>query len=825
MSQDLIPFSRWPNEPIEPDPVAVNDQSMNQRRDGLLDLAIRFGGLVRRNWFLMLVIVSASVGAVAYRVRATQPSYRARAVLQLRDKAGSLAGGLSAANRPIPGTDAILSQIQVLHSRAVADEVVAKEGLRLRVASRELSPSTIAEAQVAPDAPNGPIHLAFAGGTVVAASGRARVQARYGEPLHIGGVVFTVTHAPDVESADLTVVSGDQAADEVLASLRGQPRERTTIVDVSYVAHDRLAAQRITNAAVDAFKALNARNEKQESVRRREFIQQQLDKTEAAVSEAQLQYNQYVARSHVFNAEDEVKTRQATLADIATRKQALESDQRTYLAMLDSLEDPAHSATFRERLSVLLAAPTIAGNPLVASQYAELERFQAARDSATIGPAALAMGSPEVRRLDTLIASRRSLLLKTARPQLGALTARIGALDDLQRQLSDGLASLPSVGAQESALRAGVETYRRQADRLHDAFQTAAIEEAAETGQVDIIDRATPGAPIDTGKVPQFALAGVLGLLLAASMAYALENRKDVVRRREELTSVSPLPNLALVPQFRALASDSAWQRLVGTGTREADRPSAVKRNAKKGAPKGVPLTTPIRSVVTVADSQSPGAEAYRTLRTNLLFSAAVHSLHRVTVSSAIPKEGKSTTAANLAAACAQQGQRVLLIDCDLRGPSMHMLFRRPRSPGLTNVLIGTVVVDDALVATSVANLTLLPAGTSPPNPAELLGSNRMRQLLDDLSQRFDLIIADTPPLLAASDAAIVGRITDGTVIVVRAGHTERSAVQEAIQQLHTVGARVLGTVLNDPDAEVAKYTPYYNQYYYNYHHTPRTRV
>jgi capsular exopolysaccharide synthesis family protein len=182
------------------------------------------------------------------------------------------------------------------------------------------------------------------------------------------------------------------------------------------------------------------------------------------------------------------------------------------------------------------------------------------------------------------------------------------------------------------------------------------------------------------------------------------------------------------------------------------------------------------------------------------------------------PEEGKSTTAANLAIAFAQQGERVLLIDCDLRRARIHKIFDETNLPGLTTILVTGENLANAIRQTRVPGLNILPSGPLPPNPAELLGSAQMTALLDRLSENYDLLILDTPPLLAASDAAIVSRIVDGAVVVVRAGSTERSALQTAVQQLGTVGARVLGTVLNDPDAEVPKYARYYGYYYNNYY-------
>jgi tyrosine-protein kinase Etk/Wzc len=520
-----------------------------------------------------------------------------------------------------------------------------------------------------------------------------------------------------------------------------------------------------------------------------------------------------MSRGQGLSSTDQLKSHQSALPDIEARKQQLQSDQHTYLGMLDSLSDPALASTFRERLSVLISASGMSGNPLVASLYGQLTRYESARDTIVLGPLALAAASPEVRHLDTLITTTRAGLLRALSLQVAAMSARVTTLEELEQKFSEGLSSLPSLQVQQSMLQAQAETYRRQAEKLRDAFQSAQIEEAAQGGQVDVVDLATrPATPLTSGKTPRIVMAVLIALLLGSAAAYIVENHKDVSRRREELSSVSPLPNLALVPQFRRRSLTERWrQPLTLWRADKGKQPVAAGKRA--GAPQVV------RNVVTIADTHSASAEAYRTLRTNLLFSAAVHSLHRVVITSAAPKEGKSTTAANLAVACAQQGQRVVLVDADLRGPTAHTMFGRARSPGVTNVLVGTVVLNDALVSTGESNLMLLPAGTTPPNPAELLASGKMSALLDELSSRFYLVIIDTPPLLAASDAAVLGRSADGTLMVVRAGQTQRMAVQEAIQQLHTVGARLLGTVLNDPDAEIAKFAPYYYQYYASYYH------
>jgi polysaccharide biosynthesis transport protein len=221
--------------------------------------------------------------------------------------------------------------------------------------------------------------------------------------------------------------------------------------------------------------------------------------------------------------------------------------------------------------------------------------------------------------------------------------------------------------------------------------------------------------------------------------------------------------------------------------------------------------------VVTVHDMRSAQAEAFRTLRTNLLYGAGGEGIRSLVVGSAMAGEGKTVTAANLSVTMAQQGLQVVLVDCDLRKPRVDELFGINRKPGMTEVLLGKVPLEEALRPFElVAGLSILPAGTLPPNPTELLGGARTRELLRVLRERFDMVILDTPPLAGGADSAILGAATDGVIMVVRAGRTETEAVRQAARQLHTVGARVLGAVMNDPDGEVEKYDGYY--YHYGYY-------
>jgi non-specific protein-tyrosine kinase len=208
-------------------------------------------------------------------------------------------------------------------------------------------------------------------------------------------------------------------------------------------------------------------------------------------------------------------------------------------------------------------------------------------------------------------------------------------------------------------------------------------------------------------------------------------------------------------------------------------------------------MPTTHSSLVTLTDPRSPVAEAYRTLRTNLMFSTIDHPLATLLVTSPAPEEGKSTTLANLAVTMAQGGRQTILVDCDLRRPRQHELFGVPAEPGLSNAILDKVD-EPRLTASGVEGLSLLTAGAVPPNPADLLGSRRMEAIIANLKSRADFVLFDAPPVIAVTDAALLASKLDGVLLVVSAGHTQRDHALRAKDLLEKIHVRLVGTVLTN---------------------------
>jgi capsular exopolysaccharide synthesis family protein len=216
--------------------------------------------------------------------------------------------------------------------------------------------------------------------------------------------------------------------------------------------------------------------------------------------------------------------------------------------------------------------------------------------------------------------------------------------------------------------------------------------------------------------------------------------------------------------------------------------------------------------LATLKKPKSQTAEAYRTLRTNIQFSSLDNKVKTIVITSSGPAEGKTTTACNLAITMAQAGSKIILLDCDTRIPKIHKVFEVSNQAGLSNLLIDEIDTKKAIHKTEVENLFVLTSGTKPPNPADLLGADKMRRLIEVLKETYDYIIIDTPPIVAVTDAQVLSKYADGCLLVIASAEVDKDAAIKAKELLETVNAKILGVVLNKLDTKRKGY------YGYNYH-------
>lgn len=223
-----------------------------------------------------------------------------------------------------------------------------------------------------------------------------------------------------------------------------------------------------------------------------------------------------------------------------------------------------------------------------------------------------------------------------------------------------------------------------------------------------------------------------------------------------------------------------------------------------------------IKNLIAFKNPKSRAAEAFRTLRTNIQFSSLDGDVKSIVVTSSAPSEGKSTVMTNLAITMAQTGKKVIIIDCDLRRPTVSKKLGLPNTEGLTNVLIQEKKVEECVLATKIPNLYALTSGPVPPNPAELLGSKKMKSVLEGLHGVFDIILIDAPPVIAVTDAQILSTLAEGVLLIACYGQTEKNGLIKSKELLDKVGAKILGVVMNKVPEKAESY--YYGKYYDGYY-------
>ena len=438
-----------------------------------------------------------------------------------------------------------------------------------------------------------------------------------------------------------------------------------------------------------------------------------------------------------------------------------------------------------EKPEMIEAMPAVVSNLLIQQlkvRYAELIG-EYDKLSQEYGPEHLTMVriSSEIRGLKKKIASEVKKIAQSIETEYRVALAKekslLKAVEDQKKEASE----LNQKRVRFNALKRETDINRSLYESLLTRIKETSITEGLETTNIRVVDPARiPLRPVKPRKALNILLALIVGLILGVGLAFFFEYLDNTVKTPEEVERYLKVPLLGVVGRFNQ----------DGAGTAE-------------------------KNLIAHLEPKASISEGFRTIRTNLLFSSPDNQKKVLLVTSALPLEGKSVLAANLAVTFAQMGKRVLLIDADLRKPKVHSIFNLKRYLGLSEFLVGK---ETSIKSFEIPGLKVITSGPVPPNPAELLGSNKMKGLIEKAKDKFDIVILDSPPLLSVTDAAELATFADGTVVVVKAGITPRRAIQSGIQLLSEVEAKLLGCVLNDVDFEKESYYYSYYRYYYKYY-------
>lgn len=395
---------------------------------------------------------------------------------------------------------------------------------------------------------------------------------------------------------------------------------------------------------------------------------------------------------------------------------------------------------------------------------------------------------------------RESVLNKTH--ELSLFRQRLASYKEAIEEYKKGNPDIVSNTLKLQKLKRTKNIYENIYDFLINKAEEARLQSASGTTGIKVVDLARmPNRPIPKNEKQYYVLSILLGFGLGIGLAFLLEMNDTTLKSNADVERYCNIVVLGTIPHAPHPKKKSI----------------EVKRQSPTGK-KNYAVTTYPGNLLTFSDEDSIVREAYRSLRTNLSFVSPDRPIHSLVISSAGASAGKSLTAINLALSYADMGTKTLLVDTDLRRPVLHHIFKLKREPGFTDIFSDARDWQSVVHDSGKENLSVLTAGRFTPNPAELIGSQKMVKLLEDMDAHYDMVLFDSPPLLAITDGALLSTRTDGILLVLKSAHTNREAAVQAIKNLRNVGARLVGGVLNDIDLS-HRYSSYgYYKYYYHYY-------
>ena len=584
--------------------------------------------------------------------------------------------------------------------------------------------------------------------------------------------------------------------------LRVALRPGTRIVEIHYVSTNPQLAASIVNTLASTYIEQNFKTKFESTMQASDWLSKQLVDLQMKVETSQEKLVKFQKEHEILGTDEKQNIITEKLAELNRELTTAESVrmQKESLYQLVESGNSEEVGAIADALESGGAGGSGGLAPLVANfraKQADL-KIQIAELSTQFGPSypKIAQLNNQLKEIDTQIQQELKKIGDRVRGQYLAAQQQENLLRiefDKQKQEAN---KLNEHAIDYTLLKRDVDVNRQLYEGLLEKLKEAGVTAGLRSNNIHIVDAArTPMYPTEPNIPRNLAFAFVLGLTTGIGMAFLLENMDNTVRTTEQAQMISGLPALGMIPMGSKNGLDAGGKKLMSiSSSREAVE------------------------LVTQARPQSQMAESYRALRTSLLLSNLGTPPKTIMITSARPQEGKTTTSINTAIVLAQKGVRVLLIDADLRRPSVHKtLGMGPRS-GLSNVLTGSVTLDHAIARSPIlSNLFILPAGTPPPNPAELLASAHMRDLLADLREKYDHIVIDTPPTLSVTDAVVLSQRVDAIILVIRSSKTTKQALRRSRDILTQVNAHITGVLLNAVDLTSPDYY-YYYEYQGKYH-------
>jgi succinoglycan biosynthesis transport protein ExoP len=771
-AQDTSRLPAYYAPPVEAPP-SYQAPPAEEDRVSLLDY---WRVIVKRRWVIFCFALAVVVVTAIATWKAT-PVYRATIKLQIDPEQQSVLPfkeALDPGSTYAQSQEYLQTQFKVLESKSLAERVIKALNLE-----------------------NNPV---FVGNVSAGATSRAFQWLRE---------TFGLTERSDKQAdaasleerklARLVKIFGD--------NLTTSPIRNSRLVDVNFESRDPRLAAEVANTLAKEYIGMNFETKYNATNAASDFLSGRLVDLKARVEKSEEDLVCFSRRHNIYTIGDKENVILQKLADLNTALTAAQSDRIQKESVWNIVQQAAPGNY-----------PDILRNDLIKTLEAGVSalRLQKTRLEAQFKP-----GWPELDQVtgqladsEEQLAQERQRAIKNAEIEYRTAMQREKLLTQALQAQKAHADTFNQNSIQYNILKRQVDTDKQLYDGLLQRMKEAGVSAGLQSNNIHVVDTAkVPRSPHSPNKPLNLSLALAIGLMLGTGLAFFIEFLDSSVKTPDDVDRYIKLPSLGVIPALGSVGSAKNLKvKLLAVAGGDGSNGNGSNGNGSKGA---LPANV---EVITYHDTKSLISEAYRNLRTSVLLSSgAGHPPKVLLVTSSQRAEGKTTTAVNIAITLAQNGDRVVLLDCDMRNPRVHRILGMSNSAGMSSFLSGNSDLSGLIQESEVTSLFAISSGPIPPNPAELVGSARMKQALLLLAESFDRIVIDSPPVLAVTDARILAPVVDGVILVIKGGETPKEAVQRTKRLLQEVHGRLIGTLLNNVDVRSADYYYYSRYYYYGY--------